>query len=600
MLRLLSLGVCTLLSYSVFATIIVPFQNIGALSEIADDVIIARVSEDLFHESEIMTNYAWQLEVLHSFKNRMDVGDHFNLSAISTKSFELQTMISGDLKLEENKTYLFFLKQKEDGSWTTVTLSYYTFEIMEHQGALFWVPIRPSLDICTHGQESAIFVMPAKKFNDTLTEFLLTNGNSAWNDNEIKASISVFDFHPELKAPPGHCSFLFDGTNCNGTITDGVRWNLSSNESLEVWSDMPEQTETPTSSALISDGITEMASNYSGVNLSDEGIVGVDYVPDCMGGSAASSTSNFFAYCNANLNGLDQILVIYNDPCEQITDLSTCSGTLAIGGLYGSCAINTHDGLSWVSGQRGFVIFNDDMVNGSGNACLSNANFEIVAIHEMTHALGFGHIAGSGTANMNPSCCNAIATLDQQCVDYLYPSVVPVSWLDFKGETNRTFNQLVWQTASEVNNDFFEIEYSSNGQDYDRIGTVGGNGNSDQVSEYSFEDHLNLNSKAYYRIKQVDYDGSFSYSKVIQLRREIKSEDVLVYPNPAKNELFVLADLSTSKIRIFNTVGKEMIAPISLYSNANAAINIEELEIGIYYIEVYSDHGSVIKTFTKN
>lgn len=95
------------------------------------------------------------------------------------------------------------------------------------------------------------------------------------------------------------------------------------------------------------------------------------------------------------------------------------------------------------------------------------------------------------------------------------PTTLPVTWLYFTARANDSHEvALNWATASEINNDRFEIERSADGSSFEKIGTVNGNGNSVQTIEYSFKDTTVQRGVYYYRLKQVDFDGRFEYSNI--------------------------------------------------------------------------------------
>lgn len=96
-------------------------------------------------------------------------------------------------------------------------------------------------------------------------------------------------------------------------------------------------------------------------------------------------------------------------------------------------------------------------------------------------------------------------------------SPLPVELLSFTGKNKDHVNELSWSTASEKNNDHFEIEKSEDGTFFTSIGVVPGNGNKTCLSEYGFSDRNIKPGLAYYRLKQVDYDGNFKFSEKIAI-----------------------------------------------------------------------------------
>lgn len=119
---------------------------------------------------------------------------------------------------------------------------------------------------------------------------------------------------------------------------------------------------------------------------------------------------------------------------------------------------------------------------------------------------------GSATANMDSMFTTLVKT--QPSVTF---GTLPVNLLYFKAQTKNAHTQLLWATASEQNNDYFNIEKSENGIDFSTIGTVHGAGNSQKLLNYSYTDNTPLHHKTYYRLKQVDFDGKWKYSPTIAI-----------------------------------------------------------------------------------
>jgi hypothetical protein len=97
------------------------------------------------------------------------------------------------------------------------------------------------------------------------------------------------------------------------------------------------------------------------------------------------------------------------------------------------------------------------------------------------------------------------------------PASLPIELLYFRGENYKRYNHLTWSTASEVNNDYFDIEKTKDGKDWSSIMTENGAGNSSTQLYYSFDDNNVEGIINYYRLKQTDYDGKFKYSDIISI-----------------------------------------------------------------------------------
>jgi len=105
---------------------------------------------------------------------------------------------------------------------------------------------------------------------------------------------------------------------------------------------------------------------------------------------------------------------------------------------------------------------------------------------------------------------------------------------------------LDWRTASEINNDYFTIERSVDGVNFEIIDIINGAGNSNNILHYETIDSNPLEGVSYYRLKQTDYDGQFEYSSIVSVRNheETISQEINVYPNP------VLKNASNVNVKI--------------------------------------------------
>ena len=144
-------------------------------------------------------------------------------------------------------------------------------------------------------------------------------------------------------------------------------------------------------------------------------------------------------------------------------------------------------------------------------------------------------------------------------------SSVPVELTSFTSETNSKGILLKWATASEINNLGFEIERSDDGINFRRIGFVNGAGTTTETKQYTYQDKIEYNgvSTFDYRLKQVDYDGTFSYSDVISASFDIPNQFVLQqnYPNPFNPVTTIKYDVPTESpvtIKIYDINGSEV------------------------------------------
>jgi Secretion system C-terminal sorting domain len=179
---------------------------------------------------------------------------------------------------------------------------------------------------------------------------------------------------------------------------------------------------------------------------------------------------------------------------------------------------------------------------------------------------------------------------------------LPVTLVKFEGRLDRSIASLNWKTSSEINNEYFEVQRSSDGLEFIGIGKVAGNGTTNLASEYFFEDRRLLKGNNYYRLKQIDFDGKSSYSSVIVLDYDGSTPlNVFLYPNPTNGQNINLELINPSteylNIRILDMTGR-----ISLQTTINAeelessiSLKAEELKAGVYVVEVIQGTQRVTK-----
>ncbi|MDR6806200.1 hypothetical protein J2Y45_003392 [Dyadobacter sp. BE34] len=177
----------------------------------------------------------------------------------------------------------------------------------------------------------------------------------------------------------------------------------------------------------------------------------------------------------------------------------------------------------------------------------------------------------------NAPGCNSLGELATEC------ATLPVELVSFSGESKIEGNVLKWVTASEINNKGFEIEKSSNSKLFQKIGFVEGNTDSWQALNYSFTDPA-PHSLTYYRLKQIDWDGTSTYSKIIVVQS--KEQVVAVYPNPSRGHLTIRAQNQNQPYSIKNGQGVTVMASSVL---PEKEISTESLQDGIYFLTVGSE-----------
>ena len=167
-------------------------------------------------------------------------------------------------------------------------------------------------------------------------------------------------------------------------------------------------------------------------------------------------------------------------------------------------------------------------------------------------------------------------------IDAINP--LPIELLSFEAKANLTDVDLTWSTASEQDNDYFEIEKSKDGVDFKFVAKINGAGNSTQQLDYFHKDKKPYAGLSYYRLKQVDFDGTATYSDVRSV--EISSSNSLnVFPNPVISGGEVSFDFETGDenvvVRIIDLAGK-LVLDVNMLNNTLRV----DLPKGVYMVQV--------------
>lgn len=136
-------------------------------------------------------------------------------------------------------------------------------------------------------------------------------------------------------------------------------------------------------------------------------------------------------------------------------------------------------------------------------------------------------------------------------------TALPVELTSFVAESTEVGVVLNWTTSSEINNDFFDIEKSTDGKNFISIGTVLGNGNSSDQIDYAFVDQEGGNQNTYYRLKQVDFDGAVNYSHVVTTGSSNKSFEIV--QKGSSSEFYILtAEPTHLTIEVYDLTGRKV------------------------------------------
>ncbi|MFY0627018.1 MAG: T9SS type A sorting domain-containing protein [Reichenbachiella sp.] len=179
---------------------------------------------------------------------------------------------------------------------------------------------------------------------------------------------------------------------------------------------------------------------------------------------------------------------------------------------------------------------------------------------------------------------------------------LPVELVSFSGSQEGNHSAILsWSTSSELNNEGFYIEKSINDTDFAEIGFVEGNGTVNEPKSYGFIDYEFVEN-AYYRLKQVDYDGQFEHHKIIAIEHQ-SSEIVKIYPNPIVHDQISIGGSSTDAFdaHLIGISGKEIFKMTGTLSEIENELNnkLSSLEASVYLLKLTSSFDSQTLRFIK-
>ena len=191
--------------------------------------------------------------------------------------------------------------------------------------------------------------------------------------------------------------------------------------------------------------------------------------------------------------------------------------------------------------------------------------------------------------NLLASPITAIGTGDIFILKMNSSAPLPLNLLNFTGKNNDIGNQLNWLTANEVALSHFEIERSENAKIFKKIGEVNAKGGPSEKVEYEFFDSqlTSLNSQLFYRLKMMDLDGKFKYSKIINIENKLKTE-LTVYPNPTFEYFSLSGNMAFEKLQIVDLSGRILKEFLPQQDNK---YHLAEIPLGTYLLKSVDGKG---------
>ncbi len=181
-----------------------------------------------------------------------------------------------------------------------------------------------------------------------------------------------------------------------------------------------------------------------------------------------------------------------------------------------------------------------------------------------------------------------VTTIPAGTTTYTGP-ILPVELLDLTGYITNNTAVLKWTTLTEKELNNFDVERSDDGINFKNVGTVKAVGNSSVANNYSYLDYTSFNEIKYYRLKQVDINGKFSYSKTISIHNNLKSDEIGIFPNPV-SDLLILQSKGINKksldIELMNVNGQVAKRRQFLQGSTICYLDVKSIDSGTYFLSV--------------
>jgi len=433
-----------LIAIPAMASLLAPPPNLGVLARISRTVVFAEAGDT---RTEVRGQSPFQVTSFRVLENvsGAKLGASFEVREEGGVVGNLETTVLGVPRFEKGGRYLLFLDPAPDGRWRTKMLAYGTLREDESTGTLRPVPEAEELSLIERPGVERVGVYRKAELLQHLAA--VAQGTFPWSAQSVVAQPDL-SFLVEasttdsgtgiagaaLHTAPAACKFRTASTG------RPIRWFGFENNSttVNIWHTTPGQ-------AGISDGgvsaVQEAAAAWtnhpnSAINLQYAGSRAATV--NCGDGSA--------------FEGLNE--VVFNDPCEQVTDLTVSCGTTLPGHWSAPCCgqvalfqltadigtTGTHDGEAWQPAQSFSVVVND------GAQCVGETDFKEVITHFAGHALAFDHHTDSNATmfaelGAHPSRGATLAQTDLTCAQYAYHTFVDIplnhwSWANIEAIEN--------------------------------------------------------------------------------------------------------------------------------------------------------------------
>jgi hypothetical protein len=193
-------------------------------------------------------------------------------------------------------------------------------------------------------------------------------------------------------------------------------------------------------------------------------------------------------------------------------------------------------------------------------------------------------IEGTTSNNIFQTVCTPLLT-----VTFTNPNPVKISYFNGHAEANQI--ALNWETESETAFSHFVIQRSGNAAEFGDLGTLNSMGESTEKIKYQYHDYNPFPGINYYRLKQVDKDGTVTFSKIIDINADGGASETLVYPNPGTGKFKIKSNETLVSSEVFDLSGKQIEVSLKREGDSYALDFVNKPQSGIYLLKISSSSG---------
>ncbi|TRX56071.1 T9SS type A sorting domain-containing protein [Fulvivirga sp. M361] len=361
------------------------------------------------------------------------------------------------------------------------------------------------------------------------------------------AIIVIFTTFTQVNGQEGYTS----NDNYSGNWTDAATWTKS-----QPWlADVPANPVNGSTAYVDIYGAITQSSNLrleggSGMNIYDTLLVDGDFT---LAGSGTVNIAN------------SGVLIVLGDLDASGGTLAANDGRVVVTGsldISGGADVN-----NTASGTNGFYVYGS--ITRRGGAQFNGSN-----------SVAAGNFQNETDLQNNDPDLHTLVTGGVLPVEFLYTEVQVT-------EENEVL--VSWATATELNNDYFVVERSVDGVNYDAVKSVDGAGNSEQVLTYEVIDNQVTSGVYFYRIKQVDFDGNFDYSDIARVSiADNSSFEIKAYPNPTDGP--VMLNISAANDEVVKLVIRSIQGEVKKMiesSDLSVQVDMSSFPKGYYFVEAF-------------